>query len=180
MANKWSIPPGQLEQSFARAARLHAELLTKERAIGRKVQVLAKCLADLMEPGTLFHRRGVSLHAFDVDRAVCLASAYLEGEGDHYRHRYAVLCGGEAAVRALRTVTLDPGDSDEPGPGRRVALATYPDFDDFIERPPAFLGDVTRDLEGKLQRAAGADAQVLKARRQMSALTKRRAREVGP
>ena len=37
--------PGQLEQSFVRVNQLQAELLRKERAIGRKVQVLAKGLA---------------------------------------------------------------------------------------------------------------------------------------
>lgn len=42
----------------------------KERAIGRKVQVLAQGLAGLMEPGAHLHRTGVGLHAFDVDGAV--------------------------------------------------------------------------------------------------------------
>ena len=59
---------------------------------------------------------------------MCLAAAYLEPEGDGYRYRYAVLCGGEAAKRALRIAVLDSGGSDEPGPGRRIALATYADF----------------------------------------------------
>jgi hypothetical protein len=109
--------PGQLEQSFTRVNQLQAELQRKERAIGRKVQILARGLAGLMEPGAHLHRIGVGLHAFDVDGAVCLAAAYLEPEGDDYRHRYAVLCGGEAAKRALRTAVLDPSDCDEPGRG---------------------------------------------------------------
>jgi hypothetical protein len=76
--------PGQLEQSFARVNQLQAELERKERAIGRKVQVLAKGLAGLMEPGAHLHRSGVGLHAFDADGAVCLAAAYLEPEGDNW------------------------------------------------------------------------------------------------
>ena len=55
--------PGQLEQSFARASKLQAELGRKVRAIGRKVQVLALGLAGLMEPGAHLHRTGVGLHA---------------------------------------------------------------------------------------------------------------------
>jgi len=55
--------------------------------------------------------------------------------GDDYRYRYAVLCGGEATTRALRSPPLDPGDSDEPGLGRRVGLTTYSDYDDA-----AYLG----------------------------------------
>lgn len=54
--------------------KLQAELQRKERAIGRKVQVLAKGLARLMEPGSHLHRIGVGLHAFDADGAVCLAA----------------------------------------------------------------------------------------------------------
>jgi hypothetical protein len=134
--------PGQLEQSFARASQLQAELQRKERAIGRKVQVLALGLAGLMEPGAHLYRSGVGLYAFDVGGVVCLAGAYLEAEGDGYR--YAILCGGEAAKRALRTAVLDPGDSDEPGPGRRIALATYADYNDFVYRLPTFIADVTR------------------------------------
>lgn len=124
-----SVSPGQLEQSFARATQPQAELQPKDRAIGRKVQVLAKCVAGLTEPGADLYRRRVGLHAFEVDGTVCLAAAYLETDGDDYRYRYAVLCGGEAAKRALRSAVFDPGDSDEPGPGRRIALATYVVYD---------------------------------------------------
>ena len=85
-------------------------------------------------------------------RSAC-AAAHLEDEGDHYRYRYAVLYGGEAAVRALRTAALDPRDSDEPGPNRRVALAAYPEYEDFIYRLPTFLSDVARRLEEQLARA---------------------------
>jgi hypothetical protein len=161
--------PGQLEQSFARAIQLQAELGRKERAIGRKVQVLAKGLAGLMEPGAHLHRTGVGLHAFDVDGAVCLAAAYHEPDGDGYRYRYAVLCGGEAARRALRTAVLDPGDCDEPGPGRRIALATYADYDDFVYRLPKFIADVTRSLEERIQQTEGAEMQIRTARRRLSA-----------
>lgn len=179
MAKTWSLPPGQLEQSFAQAARLHAELLKKERAIGRKVQLLAKGLADLMGPGAHLHRRSMGLHAFVVDGSACLAAAYLEPDGESYRYRYAVLCGGEAARQALRTAALDPGDSDEPGPARRVRLAAYPNFEDFIERLPVYLADVTRSLELRVQRTEDADAQVRKARSQVSAIRKTRSRELG-
>jgi hypothetical protein len=161
--------PGELEQSFARASQLQAELQRKERAIGRKVQVLAQGLAGLMQPGAHLYRSGVGLHAFDVDGVVCLAAAYLEAEGDGYRYRYAVLCGGEAAKRALRTAVLDPGDSDEPGPGRRIALATQADNNDFVHRLPTFIADVTRSLEERIQRTEGAQTQIRTARRRLAA-----------
>ncbi len=161
--------PGELEQSFARASQLQAELQRKERAIGRKVQVLAQGLAGLMEPGAHLHRSGVGLHAFEVGGGVCLAAAYLEPEGDGYRYRYAVLCGGEAAKRALRTAVLDPGDSDEPGLGRRIALATSADYNDFVYRLPTFIADVTRRLEERIQQTEGAETQIRTARRRLSA-----------
>jgi hypothetical protein len=47
----WAIPPGEFEQSFTRANQLRVELERKERALGRKVQVLAKGLGDLMTAG---------------------------------------------------------------------------------------------------------------------------------
>ena len=50
--DRWSIPPGQLEASFARAAVLQREIERKERALGQKVLTLAKGLADLMVPGS--------------------------------------------------------------------------------------------------------------------------------
>jgi hypothetical protein len=161
--------PGQLEQSLVRVNQLQAELQRKERAIGRRVQVLAKGLAGLMEPGEHLHRIGVGLHAFDVEGAVCLAAAYLEPEGDDYRYRYAVLCGGEAAKRALRTAVLDPSDCDEPGSGRRIALATYADYDDFVYRLPKFIADVTRRLEDRIRQTEGVDLQIRTARRHLSA-----------
>ncbi len=90
--DRWSIPAGQLETSFQRAAVLQREIERKERLLGRRIQTLAKGLADLIEPGEMHHRRGVGLHAFLVEGATCLAAAYLEKEGDDYRYRYAVLC----------------------------------------------------------------------------------------
>lgn len=113
-----------------------------------------------MEPGAHLHRTGVGIHAFDVDGAVCLAAAYHEPDGDGYRYRYAVLCGGEAAKRALRTAVLDPGDCDEPGPGRRIAPATYADYDDFVYRLPKFIADVTRRLEERIQQTERAETQI--------------------
>ena len=94
----------------------------------------------------------MSLHAFPVDGVLCLAAADLEHEGDGYRHRYAVLCGGEPTKRALNTADLDPGDSDEPG-SRHIALATYDDYIAFVDRLPKYLEDVTRDLESQLRQA---------------------------
>jgi hypothetical protein len=82
---------------------------------------------------------------------------------------YAVLCGREAAKRALRTAALDPGDSDEPGSGRRVALATYDDYDDFLYRLPKFIADITRDLEECVRQAEGAEPRIRAARRRLSA-----------
>lgn len=95
-----------------------------------------------------------------MDGAICLAAAYLDSDGDEYRYRYAVLCGGQAAKRALRTAALDASDSDDPGAGRRVALATYADYDDFIDRLPAYIGDITRSLGARIQHTEAADAQI--------------------
>lgn len=115
------------------------------------------------------HRRGIGLHAFPVDGVPCLAAGYLEDERDGYRYRYAVLCGGEAAKRALATASLDPGDSDEPGASRRIALATYADYVDFVERLPAYLADVTRDLEARIRQAESTDATARQVGRELSA-----------
>jgi hypothetical protein len=169
--DRWSIPAGQLEASFARAAVLQREIERKERLLGRRVQVLAKGLADLMQPGEMHHRRGIGLHAFPVDDVLCLAAAYLEGEPDRYRYRYAILCGGEAAKRALATASLDPGDSDEPG-SRRIALASYADYLDFVDRLPAYLADVTRNLESRVRQAEGTAVKAQQVGRQLSARTR--------
>ncbi|HLX35889.1 MAG TPA: hypothetical protein VKR30_11695 [Candidatus Limnocylindrales bacterium] len=170
--DRWSIPVGQLEASFARASVLQREIERKERLLGRRIQVVAKGLADLMQPGEMHHRRGVGLHAFPVDGLLCLAAAYLEEEGERYRYRYAVLCGGEAAKRALKTADLDPGDSDEPG-SRRVALATYDDYVAFVERLPAYLGDVTREMEARLREAESAEATAGQVGREITARARR-------
>jgi hypothetical protein len=175
--DRWSITPGQLEASFARAAVLQREIERKERLLGRRVQVLAKSLADLMQPGEMHHRRGIGLHAFPVDDVLCLAAAYLEEERDGYRYRYAVLCGGEAAKRALKTADLDPGDSDEPG-SRRIALATYDDYVAFVDRLPKYLDDVTRDLEARIREAEDIDTAGRQVGRELSARA-RRARSTG-
>ena len=55
--DRWSIPAEELEAAFARAAVLDREIERKERALGRKVQMLAKGLADLMQPADMHHRR---------------------------------------------------------------------------------------------------------------------------
>lgn len=170
--DKWSIPAGQLEASFARAVVLQREIERRERLLGRRVQTLAKGLADLMQPGEMHHRRGVGLHAFPVDGVLCLAAAYLEEDGDGYQYRYAVLCGGEAAKRALKTADLDPGDSDEPG-SRRVALATYADYVAFVERLPANLADVTRDLEARIRDADSTEETARQVGRELSARARR-------
>lgn len=150
--DRWSISPGQLEASFARAAVLQREIERKERLLGRRIQVLAKGLAGLMRPGEMHFRRGIGIHAFPIDGVMCLAAAYLDEERDGYRYRYAVLCGGETAKRALNTADLDPGDSDEPG-SRRIALASYDDYVAFVDRLPKYLDDVTRGLEARLHQA---------------------------
>ncbi|HEX7948893.1 MAG TPA: hypothetical protein VF494_00985 [Candidatus Limnocylindrales bacterium] len=170
--------PADIEAAFGRARQLQVELARKERAVGRKVQVLARALAALMEPGESFHRIGVGLHAFDVDGTTCLAAAYLEEIGEDYRYRYAVLCGGEAARRALTSAALDPGDSDEPGPGRRCALATYADYEDFLYRLPKYLGDVSRRAEDRLAAADRAHVRVQESRAKVAAI--RRARKPPP
>ena len=145
------LNPRHLQESFDRAAKLQSELRKKESRIKRQAQQLAWGLAALMDPGDHHNRVHVGIHAFDVDGQICLASAYDEEVGDKYRYRYAVLCGGEAAKRALKTAQLDPGDSDEPGPQRRIALASYEDYEEFIERLPRFLNDVIRDLESRIE-----------------------------
>lgn len=138
------------------------------RLLGRRIQVLAKGLADLMQPGEMHHRRGVELHAFPVDGMTCLAAGYLDEERDGYRYRYAVLCGGEAAKRALNTAHLDPGDSDEPG-SRRIALADYDDYVAFVDRLAKYLEDVTRGLETRIRVAESTEATARKVGRQLSA-----------
>lgn len=166
--DRWSIPAGELEAAFARAALLQREIEQKERLLGRRVQRLAKSLADLMEPGEMHHRRGVGLHAFTVDGVNCVAATYLEEKREDFRYRYAVLCGGEAAKRALNTAVLDPGDSDKAG-SRRITLASYSDYVDFVGRLPAYLGDVTRDLEARIREAESTEATARQMGRQVSA-----------
>ena len=75
--DRWSIPAGQLEASYARAAVLQREIERKQRLLGRRIQVLAKGLAGLMQPGKSHHRRGIGIHAFPVDGVMCLAAGYL-------------------------------------------------------------------------------------------------------
>jgi len=141
-----------LQESFDRVARLRGDLPKRQNRINRQAQRLAWGLAALMEPGDYHFRLGLGVHAFDVAGRTCLAAAYMEERGDDSRYRYAVLCGGEDAKRALRTARLDPGDSDEPGPNRRVAPATFDEYEEFVERLPRYLNDVIRDLEAKVGR----------------------------
>jgi len=171
------LNPRHLQESFDRAAKLQRELRKKESRIKRQAQQLAWGLAALMDPGDHHHRVHVGIHAFDVDGQTCLASAYLEKADDQYRYRYAVLCGGEAAKRALKTAQLDPGDSDEPGPHRRIALASYEDYEEFIERLPRYLNDVIRDLEAKVERAKALEATGQKVGSDISASAKRLGRQ---
>ena len=152
------LNPRHLQESFDRAAKLQVELRKKESRIKRQAQQLAWGLAALMDPGDHHHRVHVGIHAFEVHGQTCLASAYLEEVGDKYHYRYAVLCGGESAKKALKTAQLDPGDSDEPGPQRRIALASYEDYEEFIERLPRYLNDVIRDLEARVERTKALEA----------------------
>jgi hypothetical protein len=167
----------EIERAIARARQMQADLARRERAVGRRIETLARALAALMKPGEHFHRIGVGLHAFDVDSTTCLAAAYLERVDDDYRYRYAVLCGGEAAKRALRSAALDPGASDDPGPGRRVALATYTDYDDFLYRLPKYLDDVDRRQQAHLAQVIQAEEQIRKGRSRISAARGRSFRE---
>lgn len=130
--------PDQVAGSLAEAYRLRDEIARKERAIRRRTQTVARALAALMGPGGHSYRVGVGIHTFDMGGTLSLCAAYLEDVGNESRYRYAVLCGGEVAVRALLTAQLNPGDSDEPGPGRRIALATYVECEEFLERLPKF------------------------------------------
>jgi hypothetical protein len=152
---------------------MQADLARRERAVARKIQTLARALAALMGPGEHFHRIGVGLHAFDVDGATCLAAEM----GADYRYRYAVLCGGEAAKRALRSAVLDPGDSDDPGPRRQVALATYADYDDFLDRLPKDLDEFDRRHQARLAQVVQAEEQFRKGRSRLSAARRRSFRE---
>jgi hypothetical protein len=177
--DRWSIPPGQLEASFARAAVLQREVERKERLLGQRIQMLAKGLADLMRPGEMHHRRGIGVHAFPVDGVLCLAASYLEEAWDEYRYRYAVLCGGEPAKRALNTADLDPGASDEPG-SRRIALASYDDYAAFVDRLPKYLDDATRDLQVQLRQAGATEEIARQIGHKLSAQAKaRRSRQAG-
>ena len=154
---------------------LQADVERRQRLLNRRAARVAEQLAGLMEPGMHAHRIGVSLHAFNVDGRVCLATGYLDREDETYRYRYAVLCGGEAARRALRTGQLDPGASDAPGPDRRIAFAEYAEYIDFLDRLPRYLGDVSHCLEQRLGEAERGAATVTASRRQISALTRRQA-----
>jgi hypothetical protein len=147
------LNPRHLQESFDRAAKLQGELRKKENRIKRQAQQLAWGLAALMNPGDHHHRVHVGIHAFDLNGQTCLTSAYLEEVGDKYHYRYAVLCGGESAKKALKNAQLDPGDSDEPSPHRRIALASYEDYEEFVERLPRYLNDVIRDLEARVERS---------------------------
>jgi hypothetical protein len=168
--------PGELERAFTRAQEMQADLARRERVVGRRIQALARGLAAIMEPGESFHRIGVGLHAFDVGGTTCLAASYLDEHDDGYRYRYAVLCGGETARRALRDAALDPSDSDRPGPTRRVALATYPQFDDFLYRLPKYLGDVNRRIEAQLGEATNAASRIRDGRRLIAATRRKTSR----
>ena len=119
----------------------------------------------------------MGLHAFPVGDDVCLAASYLDQVGDDFRYRYAVLCGGEAARRALRTADLDPGDSDEPGSGRRVALASYDDYEAFIERLPIFIAEAARGLEARVRKTESREIQAQAAGKQLAVVTKSRRRQ---
>ena len=163
-----ALSPGELERAYARADQLRAEAERKERLATRRIGVLAQGLADRMEPGMHMHRRSVSLHAFAVDGQPCLAVGYLEEERDEYVYQYAVLFGGEPARRALREAPLDPGASDEPGPHRRIRIATYDDALAFLDRLPTFLADLARDLEARVVRADAANANATAERRRMT------------
>jgi hypothetical protein len=168
--------PGELEKAFTRAYEMQTDLARRERAVGRRIQTLARGLSALMEPGEFFHRIGVGLHAFDVDGTTCLAASYLDEDDDGYRYRYAVLCGGEAARRALRDAALDLSDSDRPGPTRRMTLATYPKYDDFLYRLPKYLGDVSRSIEARLGEVNNADGRIRDGRRLIAATRRKTSR----
>lgn len=172
-----SPPPtaDQIAKTLAEAYRLRDEIARKERAIRRRTQTVAKALATLMGPGGHSYRVGIGVHAFEADGSLCLCAAYLEDVGKESRYRYAVLCGGEVAVRALRMAQLDPGDSDEPGPRRRIALATYVECEDFLDRLATLIADATRRLEERLARTQSAEERLLAGRRALSAVKRRKA-----
>lgn len=165
--------PRQLQEHFDRAAKLRGELRKKENRIKRQALQLAWGLAALMEPGHSHHRIGVSIHAFETDGRTCLASGYLEQRGEDFQYRYAVLCGGEPASRALKTAQLDPGDSDEPGPNRRIGLASYQDYEEFVERLPRYVKDVIRDLEAKVEHTKAIEELGLEASKEIRSAARR-------
>jgi hypothetical protein len=76
--------------------------------------------------------------------------------------------------RELRDAALERSASDEPGPGRQVAIANYADYDDFLYRLPKYLGDVNRRLEERLRKTDYSEAPMRAARREIRA-TRRRA-----
>lgn len=172
--------PHQVAKSLEEAYRLRDEVARKERAIRRRTQTVARALAALMGLGGYSHRVGVGIHAFEAGGTFSLCAAYLERVGDEFKYRYAVLSGGEEAVRALRTAQLDPGDSDEPGPGRRIALATYGECEEFLERLPKFIADATRDLERQLEQTRKAEKELRDAQSALRAATQPKARTPRP
>jgi hypothetical protein len=129
--NRPGSSPRDLQESFKRAVRLRGDLRKRQNRIDRQAQRLAWGLAALMDPGDFHYRLGLGIHAFDVEGRTCIPATYHDEREDETCYRYAVLCGGEEAIRALRTVPLDPGDSDEPGPRRRVALATFDEYEEL-------------------------------------------------
>jgi hypothetical protein len=121
-----------------------------------------------MGAGGHSYRVGVGVHAFEAGGELCLCAAYLEEARQGSRYRYAVLCGGEAAVRALRTAPLDPGDSDEPGPHRRVSLATYVECEEFLERLPTRLVSGRRSLRARCAETAARESAAVPTARDVS------------
>ena len=68
----------------------------------------------------------------------------IHGARKQYGH-----CAGLRWTRAI---------SDEPGPRRRVALATFDEYEEFVERLPRYLNDVICDLEARVGRTQAIEA----------------------
>jgi hypothetical protein len=164
--------PEQIAQALHQAVRLRAEVARREKLIGRKVQRVARKLAELMGDGASFDRLNVEVAAFEVEGKMCLAAGYLDDVGTKYRYRYGVLYGGEPALRALRKARSALADEDEYLLPPRFYVAGYPEYEDFIHRLPKYVGDLVRRYEDALKAADQSDATVQHATRLLARIAR--------
>lgn len=177
------LTPSQLSRQLAEIHRLQTDVEARQRSIVVRARRLAAELASLMDDGEFHHRIGVGLHAFDVDGKRCLAASTLEEDNSipaeplnlppwHTRHvhEFAILVGGDAARRYLRSAPIPAALSSDPDGARRVRLATHGDFDAFLYRLARYIGDVARTFEDAWTEAGEAESRLRDGRIRLEAL----------